>query len=145
MDRIKQYSQLWDWAAKAHEGQTRRDGHTPYFNHCMRVATSPYIWDGDHKLSILELASVGIFHDVLEDTDVTAEDMRKAGISEVIIKAVETITKKKGQSYSDYLTEVKANELARIVKIVDMLANLSDNPTEKQILKYAQGLTILLT
>jgi len=39
---------------------------------------------------------------------------------------------------------VKENEIARKVKVADMLHNLSDEPTKKQILKYAQGLVALL-
>lgn len=33
---------------------------------------------------------------------------------------------------------------AKTVKIADMLANLADDPTEKQIKKYALGLVYLL-
>jgi len=39
---------------------------------------------------------------------------------------------------------VKCNELARKVKIADMLSNLADNPTDKQIKKYAKGLLFLV-
>ena len=40
--------------------------------------------------------------------------------------------------------DIKQNKLAKSVKIADMLDNISDKPTEKQILKYAKGLAFLL-
>ena len=36
------------------------------------------------------------------------------------------------------------NELARVVKIADMIDNLADKPSKKQIIKYATGLLALV-
>jgi hypothetical protein len=54
------------------------------------------------------------------------------------------MTHKDGESYGKYLEPIKNNPLAKKVKIADMLANLADSPTEKQIQKYAKGLLFLL-
>lgn len=60
-----------------------------------------------------------------------------------MIEAVRLLTKRSGLSYEDYLRGVRGNALARKVKIQDMLDNLSDSPTDRQIVKYAHGLLML--
>jgi hypothetical protein len=54
------------------------------------------------------------------------------------------LTKTEGAKYEDYLAAIRRDPIARKVKVADMLANLGDSPTERQVLKYAKGLIILL-
>ena len=122
-------------ARKAHEGQHRRDGVTPYVTHPERVAKSIA---GNE-----DLEAVAWLHDVLEDTSETEASLRAAGIPQHVVDAVRCLTKKDGVEYEDYLAGIKQNALARAVKIQDMLDNLSDEPTEKQTIKYCRGLLIL--
>lgn len=121
----------------AHYGQFRRDGVTPYIKHPESVARRLQgDWDS--------VTAVAWLHDVIEDTAETVESLTVLGLPHHIIESVQALTKKEGQSYHDYLTGVKGNETARKVKIADMLDNLSDSPTKKQIVKYAKGLLFLL-
>jgi (p)ppGpp synthase/HD superfamily hydrolase len=127
-------------AIKAHFGQYRRDGVTPYIKHPIAVAD---------RVSHLgyEYACVAYLHDVIEDTKVTDSDLKDEGIPENILKAVAILSKNlynENVSYDQYLSCVKKNELARKVKIADMISNLADNPTDKQIKKYAKGLLFLV-
>jgi hypothetical protein len=46
--------------------------------------------------------------------------------------------------YDDYPERVAASPIAAKVKIADMLSNLADDPTPKQIRKYAKGLLRLV-
>jgi len=127
-------------AVKAHAGQYRRDGKTPYIKHPFAVADR--VSHLDH-----EYVCVAYLHDVLEDTKVTYSDLENEGIPENILKAVAILSKNlynENVSYDQYLVCVKRNELARKVKIADMLSNLADNPTDKQIKKYAKGLLFLV-
>jgi (p)ppGpp synthase/HD superfamily hydrolase len=123
-------------AISAHFGQFRRDGKTPYIEHCYAVA---------NRVAHLgeKYVCVALLHDVLEDTKVSAHDLLTAGIEEDIVAAVQILTKHPSRSYDEYLKLVKVNELARQVKIADMLSNLADSPTNKQIRKYSQGLLFL--
>ena len=121
-------------ARRGHEGQTRRGG-APYISHPERVARRVA---GDP-----EAEAVAWLHDVLEDTDETEESLLAAGIPENVVEAVRTLTKSGDLEYLEYLEQVRQNPLARKVKIADMLDNLSDDPKEKQIIKYARGLLIL--
>lgn len=126
-------------AATAHAGQTRHDGLTPYIVHPMRVAARLRVAGADAAT----LAAAWL-HDVLEDTDMTVANMVSAEVTAPVISAVEALTKHKGEPYTAYIARVKANKIAREVKQADMLDNLTDNPTKKQIVKYAAGLLMLL-
>ena len=126
-------------AASAHAGQYRRDGKTPYVKH--PVAVADRVAKYGH-----EYVCVAYLHDVIEDSSVTYEVIVTGkGIPENIVKAVEILTKGEGQNYDEYLYYVKSNELAKRVKIVDILSNLADDPTDKQIVKYAKALTYLMS
>ena len=123
------------FAMKAHEGQFRRDGVTPYIVHPIMVMVN--VEGGDKE------RMVAVLHDVLEDTDFIADDLLYHNIDTEVVEAVEILTKTKGQSYEDYLVGVRENDLARVVKISDMHSNLNDTPTERQIEKYTKGLEFL--
>ena len=128
-------------AEKAHEGQFRRDGETRYFNHVEWVAIITARRGGTDE----EIAAAYL-HDTLEQTTLTVEDMRKAGIPETVIEAVKLLTLDKSQTYMWNIDRIvsSGNEIARNVKIADNLANLSDDPTDAQILKYAKSLKKLM-
>lgn len=137
---LAEYLAAQQLADTAHKGQTRRNGTTPYIVHpknVVKVCRSLY------GKSFLR-QSVAILHDVLEDTDYTADDMRKLGISDEIIFAVELLTYRPGQqSYDEYISQIKHSILAVEVKIADMIANLSDTPTMKQVRKYSKAIVEL--
>lgn len=121
----------------AHAGQYRRDGVTSYLTHPAAVVNKLK----DESELVLAVAWL---HDVLEDTNETAESLRAKDIPEAVIHIVQILTKTESMSYEQYLKYIKQNEIARKVKIADMLHNLSDSPTNKQIVKYAKGLLFLL-
>lgn len=122
-------------AYEAHQGQYRRDGITPYIEHPKAVAA---------RLKGTWEKCVGLLHDVVEDTDVTFDDLKGMGVPESIVDGVIYITKREGESLQEYYVGVKRNPLSLAVKIEDMIHNLTDNPAEKQVLKYARGLLFLL-
>jgi len=74
------------FAARAHKGQVRRSGE-PYLSHPLEVAGML----ADMNLDRTTLVA-GLLHDVLEDTDVTAAEIREAFGKEVIA-LVEGVTK----------------------------------------------------
>ena len=123
-------------AKEAHLLQYRKETKKPYFTHCENVANRC------RKISKLHEA-VAYGHDLLEETELTASDLISFGVNDVIVRAIVALTKIKGESYERYLERVKENSIARSVKIEDMLDNLSDCPTNKQVEKYAKGLAFL--
>jgi len=123
-------------ARRAHAGQFRRDGRTPYIAHPAGVAAKV----GNNEIRL----AVAWLHDVLEDTAETPATLAAAGMTAEVIEAVLCLTKQPEDSYEVYLLGVLNNPLARAVKIADMLHNLSDHPTPKQIRKYAGALLQLV-
>ena len=69
-------------------------------------------------------------HDVLEDSDLTAEDLKAAGLSEVELEAVKLLTRSDDEPYEEYIERIataegEAGRLARMVKVADLRDNLS--------------------
>ncbi len=129
--------EIFEIAYNAHYGQFRFDGVTEYIIHPIRVRKR---LNKESK----EVQAVALLHDVIEDTKVTADDLRARGIEEGIVQAVIALTKLKNETLEEYWTRVKANEIATKVKIADVIDNLSDGPSKRQMLKYSNCLIFLL-
>jgi (p)ppGpp synthase/HD superfamily hydrolase len=103
-------------AAFAHAGQVDKSG-VPYFLHPLRA--SQWFAVGEHR----ERAAT-ILHDIIEDTDVTYEDLTPL-FEPAITAAVLAVTRVKGQSDVAYLAQIiKAGPRAIRVKIADSQDNL---------------------
>lgn len=127
-------------ATVAHRGQVDKAG-IDYIEHPKVVAS--YVTEGEEK-------STAYLHDVLEDADVTADDLMRQGILHQVVTAVETLTKNSKEPYFTYLEKVKLNPIARVVKLADLKHN-SDlsrlpSPTEedyKRLEKYKKAIAFL--
>ena len=89
---------------------------------------------------------------MLEDSDITVADLLAYGLSNEVVTAVQTLTKKKGQSYQDYLEKVKSNNLARVVKLADLKHNSDlsrlktvSNTDYERVKKYKNAIRYLST
>lgn len=126
-------------AVVAHAGETRRDGTTDYFKgHVEKVANQFDANNGEWREHCAAL-----LHDVLENSSTTEQDLINLSIDKEIVSAVVALTKTKGQDYAEYIKRVKANKIARRVKIADIFANISDAPRKKQKAKYLKALGVL--
>ncbi len=99
-------------AARMHEGQTDKAG-LPYISHPMRVAG---------RLDTPEAQVVGWLHDTVEDTALTLPEI-EAQFGPETAAAVDAISRRDGEAWSDYLDRVQANPVARQVKISDLIDN----------------------
>lgn len=100
-------------AVDAHKGQTDKSG-MPYILHPIAVAS---------KVDALELKTIAILHDTIEDTSVTADYLLEKGIPKEIVKTVVLLSKPKNEEYESYLRRVKENPLAKAVKLADLAHN----------------------
>ncbi len=119
-------------AATAHAGQVDKAG-APYILHPLRVMLS---------VSSLEAKMTAVLHDVVEDCDISLEQLRQAGFSEEILAAIDSVTKRSGESYEDFIQRAAANPIGRQVKLADLQDN-SDlsriaNPTERDFERLAK-------
>jgi (p)ppGpp synthase/HD superfamily hydrolase len=118
-----------DVAIEAHEGQLRRGGE-PYVNHPIRVAEA--VED--------KLKPIAYCHDLIEDTYITLEDLKKLGLPPYVIVAVDLLTHKTGEPNMVYWKKMLVNSDAVIVKIADMKDNLASDPSECARKKYMRAL-----
>lgn len=102
-------------ATNAHAGQYDKAGQ-PYILHPLKVLH--YTKSTDE-----ELQCIAVLHDVVEDCDVSWEDLVRAGMSDRVIRGVMALTKQRGQSYDEYKNLVFANVDAMRVKLADLRHN----------------------
>lgn len=88
----------------------------PYVLHCLRVM---------HGVNDPLAKQVAVMHDLVEDTDVTFDELRTRGFAAAVIAAVELVTHDLRDSYAEYVIRLKPNELARQVKLSDLRDNYS--------------------
>lgn len=102
-------------ALRAHSGQVDRLGH-PYVLHPLHLMLQ---MDTDVE------RMVAVLHDVVEDTEITLADLEEAGFPPQVLEAVQLLTHNKEQSsYQEYVRALKANPIARKVKLADLQHNM---------------------
>jgi (p)ppGpp synthase/HD superfamily hydrolase len=101
-------------AAGAHEGQ-RDKGGAPYILHPLRVMLA---------MSSDEDRTAAVLHDVLEDTPWTADALRREGFSDAVVDAVESLTRRAGETFDDFILRARSNAIARRVKLADLADNM---------------------
>lgn len=111
-----------EFAAKAHKGVLRKGGTIPYIYHPMEVALLVFQMGGDE-----EMIAAAYLHDVLEDTLVTAEEMRNL-FGERVLSLVLSETEDKALSWHERKarTVQRLGQASRDVKIIAMADKLSN-------------------
>jgi len=127
-------------AYNAHMNQLDRAG-VPYIYHPIHVAEQM-----NDEISCI----CALLHDVVEDTDITFEDLQKEFPQEVI-NVLRLLTHAENVDYMDYIKAIKQNKIATKVKVVDIRHNSDpsrlDNVSEddmRRTEKYKKALKILL-
>ncbi len=101
-------------ALDKHHGQVDKAGE-PYILHPLRVMAQ--MQTNDEQI-------VAVLHDVVEDSDVTLDDLRKLGYSDEIVTAINHLSRRDGESYDDFIQRIKPNPLAVRVKLGDLRDNM---------------------
>jgi len=103
-------------AYDAHQGQTDKAG-LPYVFHPFHLA---------EQMETEDEVVLALLHDVIEDADVTLDDLRSQGFPEHVLTALSLLTHNDGSDYMAYVACIKGNPLAAKVKLADLRHN-SDN------------------
>ena len=127
-------------AEQQHQGQADKSG-KPYILHPTRVAG---------RMKTPEEEVVGWLHDVVEDTGLSLAEIEQQFGPETA-NAIDAISRRENEPWGIYLERVKKNQIARSVKISDLIdnSNLSrlDNVTMvdvKRQEKYNRALQFLM-
>ena len=99
-------------AYAAHQGQVDKGG-IPYIFHPIHLAEGM-----DDEIS----CCAALLHDVVEDTEVTMEELAKEFPKEVI-DVLKLLTHADDTDYFDYVRAIKANPVAVKVKLADLAHN----------------------
>lgn len=129
-------------AYDAHHGQLDKGG-VPYIFHPIHLAEQM----PDELTTI-----VALLHDVVEDTDLSLDDLAH-DFPPAVIDALRLLTHKPGTNYLDYVRALRNNPIAATVKRADLLHNSDESrlalcpisEAEKNRLrqKYQKALTLL--
>jgi len=101
-------------AAEAHQGATDKGG-APYILHPLRLM---------HQMTTVDERIVALLHDVVEDSPWTLDALRAEGFSEEVVLAVDSLTRREGETYEDFIKRGAVNPLARRVKLADIEDNM---------------------
>ena len=125
---------------EAHKNQVDKTG-LPYVFHPFHLAEQM-----DDELSTV----CALLHDVVEDTDITLNDLLKMGFPNDVIDVLSLLTHDMSVPYMDYVKNLSTNPTARKVKIADLLHNsdltrldVIDEYAERRNKKYMEALTLL--
>lgn len=105
------------YAAKNHKGQKDKAG-KPYILHPIRIMVRLGLDATDTE------RIVALFHDLVEDTDVTIDILKNFPLSEEQIDAIDRLTHKEGQLWDDYIDGIMENPISKRVKIADLEDNM---------------------
>ena len=127
-------------AFEAHKEQTDKTG-IPYIYHPIHLA---------EQMVDESTTCVALLHDVIEDTDMTFEQLQAEGFTPEIIAALRLMTHEEGVPYMDYVSEIKKNPIAAKVKLADLKHNSDftrlDQIDEKALIrakKYQKAIELL--
>ncbi|RMG93870.1 MAG: HD domain-containing protein [Chloroflexi bacterium] len=102
-------------AVEAHAGQVDKSGR-PYILHPLRLML---------EMETEEEMITAVLHDVIEDTHITLDTLRKMGFPEKILTALELLTHETADTpYDTYILTLKTNPIARRVKLADLAHNM---------------------
>lgn len=128
------------FAAQRHAAQLRKDGRTPYYSHCARVAlTVAVVFGCDDEVA---LASA-LLHDTIEDTTADYDDIHDR-FGPLVATCVACLSKNmllpEREREADYDARLAQSPWqARLVKLADAYDNLHD--AEHARMSPAKGVT----
>lgn len=124
----------------AHKHQKDKSG-LPYIIHPLHLA---------EQMETEAEVCTALLHDVLEDTACTVEELRQAGFPEPVLKALQLLTRDPHANYLEYVERLRANPIARRVKMADLAHNSNlyrlDRVTDRdrrRLVKYLMARAIL--
>ncbi len=125
---------------EAHKDQTDKSG-LPYVFHPFHLA---------EQMQTEETTIVALLHDVIEDTEYTIEDLMGMGFDKAVTDAIRLMTHEDGVDYMSYVRSIKANPIAKAVKLADLRHNsdltrldVVDEKALKRREKYQQAMSLL--
>lgn len=116
---------------------------------------NPYVFHPYHlaeQMNTETRVCMALLHDVVEDTDLTLEELRKEFPDE-IIAGLDLLTHKEDVDYYDYIKKICRSKDAMFVKVADLIHNMDEtrldgldipeSQKDRWIIKYAKALEMV--
>lgn len=113
----------------------------------------PYVYHPFHLAEQMDdeyTTCVALLHDVVEDTDITLDDLKKKGFPNEVTDAIALMTHDDVVPYLEYVAKIKKNPIATFVKLADLKHNSDltrldevDSKALERVEKYRKAIQIL--
>ena len=127
-------------AYEAHKNQVDKGG-IPYIYHPIHIA---------EQMQSEDEVCVALLHDVLEDSDVSLDELQREGFGTEVIEALKLLTHERNVPYMEYIENIKSNPIAVKVKLADLKHNSDitrlnevDDKVLERIEKYRRAIDLL--
>ena len=101
-------------ACKAHQGQSNINGE-PYILHPLRLLV---------KAKSNEERIIAVLHDVIEKSNISLADLKNKGFDQNIISSIDSLSRRKSESYIDYIGRLMQNRISVKIKLLDLADNI---------------------
>jgi len=135
------------FASEKHRGQERRGSGLPYVTHPIIVMELIQKYKGESS-HIQELKCAALLHDTLEDTDTTYFELEKefgSMVASIVQELTSDVEQIKLMGKNEYLMQkmIKMSRYAFILKLVDRLSNVLDEPGSGYVKKTLKMMEFL--
>jgi guanosine-3',5'-bis(diphosphate) 3'-pyrophosphohydrolase len=103
------------FAADKHASQVDKGGNA-YILHPLRMMMRL-------RTSDPELMAIAVLHDVVEDCDVSFDELRAIGMTERVVTGVRALTRQAGETYEQFIERLACSPDALLVKREDLRDN----------------------
>ncbi len=111
-------------AYNAHKDQSDKGGY-PYIMHPIHIA---------EQMETEDETIAALLHDVIEDTDIGFDYLKKEDFSDTVINCLKILTKDPNEDYMDYIRKIKkTGGIALKIKKADMAHNMIAERISKKI------------
>ena len=127
-------------ASEAHQGQSSINGE-PYILHPLRLMI---------KSKSNEERIIAVLHDVIERSNIRLSTLKSRGFHQNIINAIDSLSRRKGEPYFDYIRRLMQNKISVKIKLLDLIDNIKshsknnkDGIYDAKISKYQNALELI--
>ncbi len=124
------------YAIEKHQGQFRKGNNLPFVSHPIEVYSIVKKYKDSREID--SLCAAALLHDVVEDTDTPIQEISKEFsplVAALVSELTNDIEEARRVGKTNYMIEKVMNltSWALVIKLADMIANMSDNPRDKAI------------
>ncbi len=101
-------------ACNAHQGQSSINGE-PYILHPLRLLI---------KAKSNEEKIIAALHDVIEKSSISLADLKNQGFDQNIIGSIDSLSRRRSESYVDYIARLMKNNISVKIKLLDLADNI---------------------